>query len=208
MVKISSHQVSGFHSKSGHITLALIGILLIASVLRFTQITQPFTDAFSWRETSVAMMAENYYRTNGNIFYPEVNWPGPGPNYQGREFQTVSYLASLLYPITGQQDWVGRSVAVLFGLWGIFALFHLVRRVWDDEHAVFSAAVMAVLPGSIIVDRSFLPDPVMVALVVTCVWMFVAYLQTEKMRYLILAALFGSWGFCTKIPGLIVGLPM
>jgi hypothetical protein len=101
----------------------LVAILVVAAILRFNHINQPLTDLFSWRQSSTAMMAENFYRRNWNIFYPEVNWTGPGPNYQGREFQTVSYIAALLYVIFGQQDWVGRSIAVMFGLWGIFALY-------------------------------------------------------------------------------------
>ncbi len=190
------------------ITLQIVIVLVIAGILRLHHITQPFTDVFSWRQASTAMMADNFYRTNWNIFYPEVNWGGPGPNYQGREFQTVSYIAAVLYTIVGQQDWVGRSVAVMFGLWGIFALYQLVRRVWDEERAIASAAVMAVLPGSIFVERSFLPDPAMVALMITSLWMLVAYLQTERQRYLLLAGVTGAWGLLTKIPGLIVGLPM
>lgn len=190
------------------ITVQLALILLVAAVLRFNRIDQPFTDAFSWRQVSVAMMAENYHNTNWNIFYPEVNWSGPGPNYQGREFQTVSYLAALLYTFTGQHDWVGRSIAIGFGLWGIFALYQLVRRVWDEEHALAAAAVMAVLPASIIVERSFLPDPAMVALVVTGLWLWLVYLQTGRPSYLLLAGFVSAWGFCTKLPGLIVGLPM
>ncbi|MBW4650316.1 MAG: glycosyltransferase family 39 protein [Kastovskya adunca ATA6-11-RM4] len=186
----------------------ILFILVVAAILRFYQIDQPFIDAFSWRQSSTAMMADNFYRTNRNIFYPEVNWGGAGPGYQGREFQTVSYLAALLYPIVGQQDWVGRSIAVMFGLWGIFALYQLVRRVWDEEHALMSAAVMALLPGSIFIERSFLPDPAMVALVTTSLWMLVAYLQTGRRHYLILAGVIGSWGFLSKITGLIVGLPM
>jgi len=114
----------------------LSSILVVAAVLRFYAIDQPFIDAFSWRQGSTAMMAENFYRTNGNIFYPEVNWSGPGPNYQGREFQTVTYVAALFYHILGQQDWIGRSVAVVFGLWGIFALYQLVRCVWDEPRAL------------------------------------------------------------------------
>jgi 4-amino-4-deoxy-L-arabinose transferase-like glycosyltransferase len=188
--------------------LPIVIILILAAALRLYQITQPFTDAFSWRETSVAMMAENYFRNDWNIFYPAVSWSGPGPGYQGREFQTVSYISALLYLVVGQADWVGRSVALLFGVWGIFALYRLVRRVWDEEHALAAAAIMAVLPGGVLVDRSFLPDPAMVALVVTSFWMLVAYLQTERSRYLLIAGLIGAWGFCTKIPGLIVGLPM
>jgi 4-amino-4-deoxy-L-arabinose transferase-like glycosyltransferase len=200
--------------QSGEQLLARLGVLpivlivVLGAALRLYQVTQPFTDAFSWRETSVAMMADNYLHRSWNIFYPEVSWYGPGPGYQGREFQTVSYTAALLYLVFGQQDWIGRGVAILFGLWGIFALYQLVRRTWDEPHALAAAAVMAVLPGAVIVDRSFLPDPAMVALVVTSFWMFIVYLQTERLRYLLLAAVIGAWGFSTKIPGLIVGLPM
>jgi hypothetical protein len=186
----------------------LIAILVVAATLRLNHITQPFIDIFSWRQSSTAMMAENFYRKNWNIFYPEVNWTGAGPNYQGREFQTVTYIAALLYMLVGQHDWVGRCVAVMFGLWGIFALYQLVRRVWDEEHALLSAAVMAVLPGSIFVERSFLPDPGMVSLVTTSVWMLIAYLQTKRWHYLLFAGIIGAWSFLTKIPGLIIGIPM
>lgn len=197
-------KIRGFHTTS----YLLIVILVAAAILRFNHINQPFIDAFSWRQSSTAMMADNFYRRNWNIFYPEVNWTGPGPNYQGREFQTVSYIAALLYVLVGQHDWIGRGVAVTFGLWGIFALYQLVRCVWDEERAITSAAVMALLPGSIFIERSILPDPAMVSLVTTSVWMLVAYLQTERLRYLLLASGIGTWGFLTKIPGLIVGIPM
>jgi len=189
-------------------TLQIVAILFGAAILRFNHINQPFTDYIDWRQVSTAMMADNFYQRDWNIFYPEVSWNGPGPSYQGREFQTVSYIAALLYVVIGQHDWIGRSIAVMFGLWGIFALYQLVRRVWDEEHAIASALVMALLPGSIFVERSFIPDPAMVALVVTSFWMLVAYLQTERWHYLLLASVVGMWGFLTKIPGLIVGLPM
>jgi hypothetical protein len=183
-------------------------ILVVAAILRFNHINQPFIDYVDWRQISTAMMADNFYHRSWNIFYPEVSWNGPEPSYQGREFQTVSFIAALLYVVMGQHDWIGRSITVLFGLWGIFALYQLVRRVWDEEHALASAAVMSLLPGSIFIERSFIPDPAMVALVVTSLWMLVAYLQTERWPYLGLAVMFGLWGFLTKIPGLIVGLPM
>ncbi|MGB3759085.1 MAG: glycosyltransferase family 39 protein [Rivularia sp. (in: cyanobacteria)] len=186
----------------------LIAILVIAAVLRLNHITQPFTDYIGWRQTSTAMMADNFYRTNWNIFYPETSWDGPGPSYQGREFQTITYISALLYVILGQHDWIGRGVAVAFGLWGIFALYQLVRQVWGENYALASAAVMAILPGSVFVERSFLPDPAMVSLVVTAFWVLIKYLNTEKIYYLILGILIGTWSFLTKIPGLIVGIPM
>jgi len=187
--------------------LPIVVILLVAAFLRIDHIKQPFVDAFSWRQSSTAMIADNFYQRDWNIFYPEVSWSGPGPSYQGREFQTVSYLTALLYLLFGQQDWVGRGVAVAFGLWGIFALYQLVRRVWDESRALIAAGVMAVMPGSIFIERSMLPDPAMVALVTTSLWMLVDYLRCQRPRYLLLAGFFGAWGFCTKLPGAIVLLP-
>lgn len=188
--------------------LLLAAILIVALLLRLKNITQPYIDYIDWRQVSTAMMADNYYRGNWNIFYPAVNWNGPEPAYQGREFQTISYSAALLYNLFGQQDWVGRIIAVAFGVWGVFALYCLINRVWDREHALFGSAIMAILPGSVFIERSFIPDPVMVSLVVTSVWLFTIYLQTDVLRYLILAGLIGCWGFLTKITGMIVGIPI
>jgi hypothetical protein len=93
-------------------------------------------------------------------------------------------------------------------LWGIFALYQLVRRIWDEQHALAAAIMMSILPGAVFTDRSFLPDPAMVSLVTTSVWMLIVYLQTDKTRYLILSAIIGCLGFLTKIPGMLSGIPM
>ena len=94
------------------VPLPIVIILAAAALLRLNRLDQPYTDYINWRQASTAMMADNYYHTNRNIFYPQVNWGGPGPNYQGREFQTLSYVAAMLYGLVGQHDWVGRAVAV------------------------------------------------------------------------------------------------
>jgi hypothetical protein len=191
-----------------HSTIVLFGILLLGAVLRFSTVMQPLTDYAAWRQSSTAMMADNFYNRSWNILYPEVSWNGPGPSYQGREFQTITYISALLYVVVGQHDWVGRGVAICFGLWGIFALYQLISRIWDQKRALAGAAMMAILPGGIFIDRSFLPDPAMVSLVVTSAWMLVAYLQTAKSRYLWIAALIGVLGYLTKITGLIVAIPL
>ena len=186
----------------------LIIILIVAAVLRLNHVNQPFIDFASWRQGSTAMMADNYYRRNWNIFYPEVSWNGPGLTYQGREFQTITYIAAILYTFLGQHDWIGRGLAALFGVWGIFALYKLVCCVWDRKHALMGAAVMALLPGSIFIERSFLPDPAMVSLTVTGFWLLMVYCKTDRISYLLLATVVSTWGFLTKLPGLIVGIPM
>ena len=81
--------------------ILLFFILLVGFLLRVQNVNQPYTDIYSLRQCSTAMMAENFYKGNWNILYPQVNWSGPGPSYQGREFQTVTYLSALLYTVFG-----------------------------------------------------------------------------------------------------------
>lgn len=201
-----SFTVMNTSSKQHFIVLALI--LFSGLVLRMLHIGQPFTDDFAWRQASTAMMAENFFTRDWNIFYPQVNWSGPGPSYQGREFQTVTFMAALLYKVFGQHDWIGRSVSVVFGVWGIFALHQLVQIVWGRRHALAAAGVMALTPFAVFMDRSFLPSPTMVSLVLTSTWMLAAYLKTNQNKYLWLAIVTGALGFLTKITGMLMLLPM
>jgi hypothetical protein len=186
----------------------LLLIIGVAAIFRAFHIDQPFVDFVSWRESDDATIADNFFRGNQNVFLPEISWNGPGPNYVGYEFQLTTYLASLLYRILGQHDWVGRGVAVAFGLWGIFAFYKLVCCVFDKRQALISCAVLAILPCAIFVDRSFLPDPVMVSLVVTSFWLLLIFLQKADLRFLYLSIAIGICGLLTKLSGMIVGLPI
>ena len=67
---------------------------------------------------------------------------------------------------------------------------------------------MGIIPGAVFIERSFMPDPAMVSLVTTSLWMFVVYLKTGRSIFLIFYLITGMLGFLTKIPGLIIGLPM
>jgi hypothetical protein len=182
-------------------TPLLILILILAALLRFYRVDQPLIDAFSWRQASTAMMADNFYRTNPNILFPEVSWTGPGPNYQGREFQTLSYIVSLLYRVLGEHEQLGRMVATCFGVLGVFSMYHLVRRVWDEPHALAAAMLLAVMPGAIFIDRSFLPDPAMLGLTLTAMWLFVRAMQVGGTGNLAVAACVLSLAYLTKLPG-------
>lgn len=187
--------------------ILLLVILVIGGLFRLYWIDQPFVESHGWRESSTAMMAENIFH-RWNVFYPEINWDGPGPSYNGREFQTVTLLAAVLYAFFGQMDWVGRLVGVVFGVWGIFALYKLICLIWDREHAIIGAAMMAVFPGSIFIDRQFLPDPALVALTTTGCWLFLAYLRSERPFHLALAVALSALAFLTKITGLSVAIAM
>ncbi|MBB4641253.1 ArnT family glycosyltransferase [Rhizorhapis suberifaciens] len=184
----------------------LIGIMIIGALLRFYEIRLPLIDAFSWREASSAMMAENFRERSWNIFFPEVNWTGPGPSYQGREFQLFGYIVALLSVPLGWHDWIGRLVAGLFGLVTLFSLHRLVALIWDEVHAHLAALSYALMPGAIMIDSSFIPDPAMLALITLGIWLFVKYWVTGTAYLLPLATAAFTLGALAKLPGLAAGL--
>ena len=93
-------------------------------------------------------------------------------------------------------------------MWGVFAFYQLVRRVWDEPRALAGALMLALIPGAFFIDRSFLPDPAMLALTLTAAWMYVAYLQTGRRACLALAGAVGALAFLTKLPGIISLVPL
>lgn len=199
--------MSGFDHR--HMNGAILAaILVLAALFRLHDVQQPLVDAFSWREASTAMMADNFFLRSWNIFFPEVSWTGPDPSYQGRELQVVSYITALLYAVFGWDDTWGRLVAIAFGVLGVFALHRLIARLWDEAHAHAGAFLLAIMPGAVMIDRSFLPDPAMLALVTTGAWTYVAYLQNDRLPVLIAAGLLTTTGVLAKLPGIAVVVPM
>jgi 4-amino-4-deoxy-L-arabinose transferase-like glycosyltransferase len=154
----------------------------------------------------MATIARNFFDGHRNIFLPAIGWAGPGENYVGYEFQLTTYVTAILYGLFGVHDWVARGTTISFGVFGIFAFHRLVRRIEGQDRAILASVLLAVAPGAVYVDRSFLPDPVMVSLVTASLWMLVAHLQDRRASYLVASVLLGTLGGLTKISGLIVGL--
>lgn len=186
---------------------AILWIVLLAVLLRSYQINNPYTELFGWRESSTAMMAANLYEGKTSLLYPMVNFGGPGPNYQGREFQTVTYITSKIYHVFGINDWAGRAVNIFFGIIGLLSIYGLVREVWDKQRAILSALILATLPGSVYLDRTFVPDPAMLGLLSLSLYMTVLYVNKKKTIYFLLAALAACLGVLTKLNGAILIIP-
>lgn len=183
-------------------------IVALGAILRLIMIDQSYIDMFGWRESDTAGFARNFLIFDANIFVPHLIWNGPGPQPTGYEFQTVSYLASLLYRVFGEHDAIGRLISVAFGTWKLMVFYLLVRRVWNSRLALAAAGILAIMPGEVFVDRLFLPEPAMSSLVITSVWAVVAYLQDGRRRFLIIACATGMLGLLTKISGGIVVVPL
>lgn len=188
--------------------LILFFIVIVALTVRGLDIQQPLVDVFSWRQASTAMMADNFQSHSWNIFYPEVSWTGTDPGYQGRELAIVPYLTAMLFTVAGWHDWLGRLVAIGFSVLTVVAIHRLVHRVWGVMPAHAAALIYGLLPGAVLIDRSFLPDPAMLALVTAGIWLFIKYLDEGSGYLLPLSTALFTLGVLTKLPGIAAALPI
>lgn len=191
---------------SGRDIVVLAALAVLAVAVRLWWIGQPMIDAFSWRQASTAMIAQNIPHNNWNIFFPEVSWTGPGPSYQGREFQIYTLIVAIVQTTTGMTDAAGRLVSTLFGLLTLVALHRLTAHLWGETNAHAAALVYALMPAAVMMDSSFLPDAMMLALLTTGIWLYVRYFSYGGERVLAAAAVTFGLGVLAKLPGLGVGL--
>jgi hypothetical protein len=144
--------------------LILLLIAVGALAIRLIGIDQPFVDRWSWRQTGVAMIAENFYRDGFNLFCPRVNWAGSSPGYVGTEFPLVPAIAALFYGTVGVDDRVGRAVSLVFFLVSFAAFFALLRRIANPTVAFCAVASYSLVPLCVFSSRSFMPDMAALAL--------------------------------------------
>src|SRR6266705_5000232 len=91
-----------------------IAIAVAAVGVRLIQLTEPFIDPWSWRQSDVAAIARNFSERGFHFAYPQIDWAGDAPGYVGTEFPILPFVAAICYKVAGIQEWIGRSQAVIF----------------------------------------------------------------------------------------------
>jgi 4-amino-4-deoxy-L-arabinose transferase-like glycosyltransferase len=194
--------------QSREMVLLLI-FVCIAISLRLIEISRPFVGGWSWRQTDVAMIAENFYQNGFNIFYPQINWAGNSPGYVGTEFPLVPYLASLLYVFFGVHEWIGRSVSVFFFALSVPFFYLLVRSVSNARSALFAVVIYSLTPLGIFASRSFMPDMTSLSFSIVALYFFAEWVNRPANSNLFIAATAATGlAILVKLPAIIIGLPL
>jgi 4-amino-4-deoxy-L-arabinose transferase-like glycosyltransferase len=187
----------------------LFAVISLGVLCRLIHVSQPFIDAYSWRQADVAMISENFYLHGFNIFYPQINWAGNSPGYVGTEFPLVPFFASLLYLFFGVQDWIGRSVSVGFFAFSVPFFHLLVRTISNERSAWFAVGIYTLAPLSVFASRSFMPDMASLGFSIVALYLFTAWIEDEKSLWRFAAACAATTlAILIKLPSIIIGVPM
>ena len=166
---------------SSRVSRAAVLVLLFATAfaIRLYDLTDPPLDFHPTRQLLSAMKARAfYYETQPDGISTEQLERGI---YLARLKATVEpvvfeRLAAFTYRFTGEQLWVARVYSSLFWLIGGLFLFLLMREFTSFDGAIVSTAYYLFFPYAIIASRSFQPDILMVALIVSFWWMLARWL--------------------------------
>jgi 4-amino-4-deoxy-L-arabinose transferase-like glycosyltransferase len=187
----------------------LVVLLALGVSFRLIKISQPFIDAWSWRQSDVAMIAENFYRHGFRLFYPQINWAGNGPGYVGTEFQLVPFITSLFYIYFGVHEWIGRAVSVLFFAVSVPFFYLLVRKISNERSALLAVGIYICTPLGIYASRSFMPDMASLSLSIAALYLFAEWLERGRAPWLFtVVCLATSLAILVKLPAVIIGLPL
>ncbi|MCI0449927.1 MAG: glycosyltransferase family 39 protein [Chlorobi bacterium] len=181
-------------------------ILFITLLVRLYHIDFPVLGWHSWRQSDSASIARNFYENGFNILNPQVNWAGAGRGFVESEFQIYPFIVSVLYALFGVNDMWGRVVSVLFSILTVYGLYLLVKKFINEQTALWSAFIYAIIPLNIFYGRAFMPEQAMLMCSVYSVYFFSKWLDKGGGRFFSLSFLFTSLAVLIKLPSLYIGL--
>ena len=184
-------------------------LFLIAVSLRFINIGMPILEGTATRQTQTAMIARNIYKNGFNFMYPEVDHLGPGTTYLILEFPLLNTLSAFGYKIAGGVfEWMGRFWSILFFAGGFIFLYLLVRKLFDEETAFWSALVYSFSPLSIIYSRTFMPDFEMLFFALGSIYFMHKYSETDRGKDLFLSAIMLMLALLSKVQSFYIMIPL
>src|SRR3972149_8048774 len=117
--------------------------IILVFLLRLYHITfPPLEVGHNWRQTTVTMVARNFYEINNNIFYPRIDIAGEKSGITGMEFPLLNYLIYLVSLIFGYQHWYGRLINLIVSSIGIYYFYFLINKFFNRKIAFNSAIIL------------------------------------------------------------------
>jgi 4-amino-4-deoxy-L-arabinose transferase-like glycosyltransferase len=186
----------------------IILILLLGLFLRLIHITFPVGGFAGWRQADTAAMAHNFYTNGFDILQPQIDWGGNSNGYVETEFPLYSFLVALCYKLFSPDDLWGRLLSVIFSLGAIYGLYLLVRKCIDEDTALWSALVYAIIPLNVFYGRALMPEPMMLMCSIWGIYFFSVWISNGKLVVLVLSAMSLALAALLKIPALYLGIPL
>jgi 4-amino-4-deoxy-L-arabinose transferase-like glycosyltransferase len=153
-------------------------LLAAALLLRVDGITQP---SLSTRELHNALLAREYYFGGGTGLpaWKQRVLAQLRRSVKPVEPPVLDHLAAWEYRLTGGEHmWAPRLVSALLWVIGGVFLYLIALRVTSSAGAVVALALYLFWPYAVVISRLYLPDPMMVALILAGALALIRYSES------------------------------
>jgi 4-amino-4-deoxy-L-arabinose transferase-like glycosyltransferase len=193
---------------TGGASKLVIAIWILAVAARLIFINQPYIDHWSWRQSDVAAIAQNFGQGGFHFAYPQIDWTGNATGYVGTEFPILPFAAAICYKFAGIHEWIGRSQAVIFFAVSMPFFFLLVREIFGSTTAVWATFFFSFAPLNIFAGRSFMPDVPSLSLAIIGLYFFVHWTCDRESVPFFVAAIAISLSILIKVTSAVIAAPL
>jgi 4-amino-4-deoxy-L-arabinose transferase-like glycosyltransferase len=178
---------------------SLILVLLAGFGLRMINLTNPPLDFAPTRQLFSALKARGlYYQYVTDVPDEKRQQAISLGNVGIVEPLVLETLVSQTYRLTGEHLWIARVYSSLFWVLGGLALFLLIREFASTSAAMIGTLFYLFLPFGVIASRAFMPDPLMVALIIFALWALFRWQNTSRWKWAILFGIFAGAALFVK----------
>ncbi len=160
----------------------------------------PLDMAHNWRQTTVAMVARNFYEIQANPFYPRIDIAGELSGITGMEFPLLNYLIYLVSLVFGYEHWYGRLINLFVSSVGIWYFFKLIKKYFTHRVALYASVILL---SSIwfAYSRKIMPDTFSSSLILMGIYYGTNYLdKRQSVRNLVFFFILILFGALSKLP--------
>ena len=173
--------------------LLIIGFLFVtAFCLRLYGLVNPPMDFVPVRQYHSALLARGFYEwlLAGNL----VTFPSDGII----EPPILELVSSFAYRIFGEHLWIPRLLSAMFWMVGGAFLYQIAKKISSPNAAMFSVFFYLFVPFSVFASRAFMPDPLMIMLLLISIFTIVRYHEQPSPRRMLIAAIASSLAVFVK----------
>lgn len=204
-----------FGAKDGYIVLFFI--LLLGFGLRLYKIDNPVADWHSWRQADTASVAKIYLREGIDLVRPryhDISSIQTGyentPGWRFVEFPIFNATHALfarIFPMVSFEV-AGRLVAVISSLLSAIFIFLIGKRFMGTTGGLLAALFFLILPFNVYFSRVILPEPMAVMLGLSSLWLFVFWIDKDRLWQILVSAILFSLAILVKPFVVFYAVPM
>ncbi len=185
--------------------LLLSAMFMLAFAIRLYYVTQPSFSFNGIREYRSLIIARGLYFDHAPAI-PEWRKQIATLNQQLEGFTEapiMEFLTVAIYQLVGNEYfWVPRLLSSIFWLVGGGALYLLAREMISANAALFSTAFYLFLPFGVTASATFMPDPLMIMLLLLSLWLILWYQRQPSTTRLLIAGIVSAMAIFIKLMAL------